>query len=496
MDHTNKIIKGSAIVILTNFTLMGLGYLTRLFLARNFSVEEFGLMYGVIAFINFFQLFYYLGLNNAIVKFVAEFKTKNKKYKIRQTLFTSMISQFALTLPISICIILFRKELSIYFFKSELASLMIIIGSIYLLLSPLGLIKEYFRGLQNMKLYSLFDIVQNSFTLIISILAYYFLNTKLKVNGLILSFALYYLVLFGIYISYLLKEKILSIKLFNLNLSKKMLKFGIPLVLSAVLSMFFGKIDVMLITFFKGLTEVGYYNVSIPTIGGIFGILGACGLVFFPVVSELLAKNKKKQLIVTTDRIIKYILIVGFPIMFFIIGNSKEIISILFGNKYKEAFLAMIFYSPMIILAPLNKIFAPILMSLNKTKVLAKNSMIVIFIDFIGNVLLIMPYGLVGVVSSSVIAYLILVVLNATHVKKHIKIKFPFENLSSIMFSSSLFLILSLFIKGYLNLSPIFLLLISGLMSFCIYIVLLFLLKLISLDELTDIASSFKKKNN
>ena len=50
-----------------------LAYLIRIILARNLSIEGYGLFYAVFTFIVFFSLFKDIGLRNAGVKFIAEY---------------------------------------------------------------------------------------------------------------------------------------------------------------------------------------------------------------------------------------------------------------------------------------------------------------------------------------------------------------------------------------------------------------------------------------
>jgi len=76
MNYVEKFVKGTTIVFLMHIVGGAIGYLLRLFIARNLTVAEFGLLYAVLSFIGFLTMFRDLGFGPALTKFVAESSAK------------------------------------------------------------------------------------------------------------------------------------------------------------------------------------------------------------------------------------------------------------------------------------------------------------------------------------------------------------------------------------------------------------------------------------
>ena len=85
IPYTKKLVSGSAFLFLMLILAAIIGYFIRVVLARNLSPSEYGLFYAVFAFVSFFLFFRDLGLNQAIAKYIPEFKIKGKYNEIRKS---------------------------------------------------------------------------------------------------------------------------------------------------------------------------------------------------------------------------------------------------------------------------------------------------------------------------------------------------------------------------------------------------------------------------
>ena len=82
MKYINKVFNGTIITLLSTFTIGIFGYLTKLFIARSFSVADFGLVLAIISFFNILKIFYNFGLETSVVIYISEYNTKNDKESI------------------------------------------------------------------------------------------------------------------------------------------------------------------------------------------------------------------------------------------------------------------------------------------------------------------------------------------------------------------------------------------------------------------------------
>ena len=86
MNYTKIAFKGALIVLVTSLFAAFLGYLVRVLLARNLSVEQFGLFYAVFSFLGLIGIFKSLGFDKAITKFIPEFQHKRKHDFIKSSI--------------------------------------------------------------------------------------------------------------------------------------------------------------------------------------------------------------------------------------------------------------------------------------------------------------------------------------------------------------------------------------------------------------------------
>src|SRR3972149_5320910 len=92
MSYIRRVAKGTAVVFVMMLATGVLGYLFRLLLAKNLSIEDFGLFFAVFAFVNLFYGFKSFGLGAAVVPL--------------RELFSSSIASIASStrMPIVVCL--------------------------------------------------------------------------------------------------------------------------------------------------------------------------------------------------------------------------------------------------------------------------------------------------------------------------------------------------------------------------------------------------------
>src|SRR3989338_66067 len=79
MTYTKLAVKGAATILVISLIAAFLGYIVRVILARNLTVEDFGLFYAIFGFLSLIGLFKSLGFDKALAKFIPEFLGKKAK---------------------------------------------------------------------------------------------------------------------------------------------------------------------------------------------------------------------------------------------------------------------------------------------------------------------------------------------------------------------------------------------------------------------------------
>ena len=98
-----------------------MGYLLRLIFAKNLSVEDFGLFYSVMAFVNFFIIFRDFGLSECLMTYLPKYKVENRPDKIKGSILFVLSFQFIIAVIIASFLIFMSGFLSVNFFKTKKA---------------------------------------------------------------------------------------------------------------------------------------------------------------------------------------------------------------------------------------------------------------------------------------------------------------------------------------------------------------------------------------
>ena len=92
-SYTKSAVKGATIVLIISLIAAFFGYLVRFILARNLTVEEYGLFYSVFAFLGLFGMFRTFGFDKALIKLIPEFKHHKKYTEIKSSIIYASIIQ-------------------------------------------------------------------------------------------------------------------------------------------------------------------------------------------------------------------------------------------------------------------------------------------------------------------------------------------------------------------------------------------------------------------
>lgn len=214
MTRSEKLLKNTLIIGIGNFSTKFLTFIMLPFYTKWLSPDAYGEFDLLVTYVMLIISFATLQLEQAIFRFSLKNKEKSKAY-------------FLNALFVVLIILTFISIIIKYFFaKIEYINLFIFYYFVYAIFNCF---LEYLRGIDKLKKYSLINIVVTMSIIICNIILVYYL--KLNVDGMLLSYCLSYsigIVLIGF------SENIFLIKLKNLNESKEMIKYSLPLIPNSV----------------------------------------------------------------------------------------------------------------------------------------------------------------------------------------------------------------------------------------------------------------------
>ncbi len=331
MKLKSKVAQNISISFIGKILSSLLGVVAITFIARKLGPDGFGNYSIVFAFLYIFSVFADFGLYNLAVREISKEKANESK------ILSSIITTRALLLLFSYLIILIILPfIDSYSFKVKIGIAISYIGFIFLSFSQI-LASIFQKHLKTVYL-AFGDVVSRAFQIIAVIYLFYFTNANFIEFLMVFILGSFLNFLFLIHYA----KKFISFKLnFDKRLILQNLKASAPMGISLILVLVYFKGDTIILSLLKTPTDVGIYNIAYKFIET---------LIFFPmmfvgIITPILTKNfSKKNLHLTKKTLQKsfdFLSLTSLPIVFGGIYFSKQIIHLLGGNAYKDAYIVL-----------------------------------------------------------------------------------------------------------------------------------------------------------
>ncbi len=461
------------------------GYLIRILFARELTVSEYGLFYAVYALIFFFAPFRDLGLTESMLFYVNKYLVKRDKKRIKEVVLISLIPQLILGVILSIVFILSSHFLAVHYFRNIIAQRIIIIFAIlFSFQTLLPTISYLFDALHEFTTEKILNVSLMTLVFIFSLILFQELPKNIVppisyLFGYVITILIAYFLLFKKY-SFFIKEKVIIEK----ALVKKMFNYALPILFSTGAGIILGYSDMILLTYLKGVEFVGLYNIALPCLNAIILLLIPLSHVLFPIISRSYHSKDHKRIKSILKLIYDNLLIFTLPLGLMFFAFAPLIIKVLFGVKYVAASNALRIFSLFFIFMAVRSINFSIIAGIGKPK---ERSIILYYgagFNVLMDLLLIPKFGISGAAFATGLGYLLMAYLTFRLINKYYPVKINLlRQVKTII--ASIFFLLSIYLLRDLLLMPVLIKAsIILLFSFMIYLLSLFLLRVINKEYL------------
>ncbi len=491
--YIEKIVKGAFLVLVSMILGKLFSYLYVILVATKLGSHEYGILSIGMAILSFLNAFSLLGLDEGVIRFVSYFRGKNDLDSAKETIYKSFKKVLNTSIFLSILLIVFSDFISDKVFNEyKLSQVLFFMALTLPLTSTAQIFLSSFRAFQK-PVYevSIKEVLEKSSRLIITVVL---IGFGFKLVGALLGFFLAALIMFLVVLS-VFNVKILNIfakETISKISNKELLNYSLPLLLKNFMWFIIAWTDLLMIGYFKTTSDVGIYNVALPTanliIIPVYGIM----YLFFPIINELGGAGNLEEIKNIYKRISKYILLVTLPLFLIISVLSQDIIRLLFGEEYIKAVIPLIILSFGYFIYSLSDISMNILSSLNKTKTIFGVIAFFAICNGIMNYFLIQTYGLIGAAISTSISFIIGGVLMIKVSHKYSKMHPFMFKYKKILVAFLITSIMAILIKRYMGFSPVLNIIIFIILISIVYITLLFKLKIIENEDI-ELIKNLKK---
>jgi O-antigen/teichoic acid export membrane protein len=446
---------------------------------RYLGVQGYGQLNFVLSLIGIFSIFANLGVHALILRDVS------RKTSLKEKYFNNLFfSKLFLIFFASFLMIIF----GLFTDKPIIVKQMILLGLFYMLFSnTITFFNRFLSSLQLFKYQAYSDFFSKLIYTVLALLVIYF-NQGLI--GIFLSHIIAFLIV-SVSLYFTIK-KYIKVKLkVNFNFLLEKLKYSWPFALIVVFSTIFFNFDKIFISLYIDDVQLGLYSVGVTFITFLITITSFFSVVFYNLFSKY---SFKKEVLPILNKYLRMVLLISFPILFGGIYLSKEIILLVFGSSYvlgSTSFAILLFF---FFIISINTVFIQLLNTHYKEKFVLYLRGITTGLNVLLNIIFIPIYGIVGAAITTVFSEVIVFLFSYKKVKS--LYSFSLFSQTPRILLSSIIMFLAIYIFKYFIKIRFFnnsfdVLFIIGICGF-IYLICLFIFRVISIKEIRETISSFK----
>lgn len=483
---SDKLMKNSFILVIGNLLFRVGGYINRLLMSRLLGPEGYGLYGLTLPFQGIFQILSAGGLPPAIAKYVAEYNAQDKKAIIREIMNIATKYMILMALILSI-ILLFSSD----FIANSIFHKPLVVWPLraVCLITPFSVVVGAMRGAYQgvyRNEYTVYNRMAEQVATIV--FACLFVICGLYAMGAVLGSAAGFIVS-AITAVYLYKKHISP--MFNsdesLNLTKHeelkllymLIRFAIPVTITALSEMAIYDIGTLIIGVYMFSTDVGFYNSADPIARIPLVISLSISTVLLPATAEAYTLGDQELLESYVSDCLRYCIITVLPLCIIISIFSAPTLSLLFGSLYLPAtgvlsilVIGMSFYS-------IYMVCSSILQGTGNPRIPMYILILGTILNIVLNVVMVQSMGINGAALATTITTAILMIVIIYIVKLKTKVCMPYKNILLILICNLVLLFVCLIIpKTMLGL------IVGAIVGFIIYCIALLVFRVLSLQDI------------
>lgn len=443
------------------FPLITFPYASRILGAQGIGTVTFA-----TSVITYFSMFGMLGIPTYGIRTCA--KVRNDKEKLTKTV--QEILLLNITVMIVSMILLFISVLIID--KLAAKKFLYLIMSISLIFNVLG-VDWLYKALEK---YSYITVRSIIFKFISLILLFLFVKNPddYVIYGAITMFA----AVGSNALNFYNLRKLIDIK-FSSNLDvKQHIKPIMTFFMLTVSTTIYVNVDTTMLGFIKGDTEVGFYTAAVKVKQILVSVVTSLGTVLLPRLAFYYSQNKLNEFKELVKKAMSFVLLISIPLVVYFIIYAKESILFLSGHRFIPAVYPMQLILPSVIFIGMSNLMGiQILVPTGRERFVVHSTILGAIVDVAINVFTIPLFGASGAAIAGSIAEFSVMMVQIFILKDLILPMIKNIQFWKIIFSIVISSILTIYLIGFLRVNYFFILLTSGILFFCLYLLMLLILK-------------------
>lgn len=417
----NAITKGSLVIGIGTLLSIFLSFIIRIFIVRNISVSEMGILSLTLTIINIVVGFASIGINLGVTRFVAHHRSLNDQKSVKGTVLAGLKIVLITSTLCPIALYFGQKFMATAFGNPSVSQFVAIYSLTIPSLLLIQLAISILRGYNRIREKVIFqDILQNITLLLGLLLAHIAGFSLLDIIVAYLVSANTTALIFFLFFHKTITKFFLNLK--HNSMVKPLLFFSFPLFIRQILIKILGWSDILILGIFLEESFVGIYNVTFSTASHIKFFFTAMLFLFLPTATQLASLNDFESLKIVYRIVTKWVLALTTPLFIFLILYPSDVMNLLYGPEYSNISTTFRLICTGIFVNILLGPNANTLACCGKTKYLMYTSFLSAALNLGLNFILIPKLGIIGGAISSFIALITINTLNSLYLYKVYKI--------------------------------------------------------------------------
>ncbi len=334
-------------------------------------------------------------------------------------------------------------------------------------------ISWFFQGLEEFKK----TVVRNTIVKLISVISIFIL-VKQK-DDLCIYFMIYVISnLFGnLSLWFYLPKYLEKININHLQILKH-IKPVISLFIPQIAIQIYTVLDKTMIGKILGdMSEVGNYEQSQKIIKISLTLITSLGIVVSPRIANIIANNKKEEVQGYLEKSFNFVWFLGIPVMFGIMALSYRLVPWFLGEEFNKSKILLILGAPLIMAIGLNNVSGiQYLIPSRKQNIFTKSVVIGAIFNFSLNMILIPVFKSNGAIVASVLAELLILLVQLYYIKGEISVKIVYQNSKKYIISGIIMYFITFLVGLYMK-PIVFTTIVQIVVGIFVYAILLIIFK-------------------
>lgn len=450
-------------------------------LTKNFTVDEYGIWVQFNVSIMLIPNIATLGLYYSMMRFLPAEEEKNK---VRDGVYSILIMVLVTSFVLAIIIYLLSPFLANILFDGNIFVVRILAPAV-LVVGLNTIVLYYFITFQKMRAYSTFLLIQ---TYLAVLIVSYLTISGFDVSLAIIAYLLAYLLILIIMVIFIVRE--LGLKIPKFEHIHEYLALSLPTIPTDLSFWVVDSVDRYIIGIFLGTAFVAYYSPSYTLGKLVILILTPLSIILPPILSRYYENNQLEKIRMVLTYSIKYFLLIAIPFTIVISLLSKPILMAL--TTYEIAvngYVVIPFVILSLILFGLYSILSNIIILKKKTKIIAILWIFCAILNVCINFILVPVWGIIAAAVATLASYGLSFIFILVYVGRQFKIDFNLKFIIKTLIAS-IPMVLFIYLFNPLGFVE---LLITVIISGCMYLLALWILNAFKREEVIFLKSLFAR---